>query len=124
MTTLLHRKLLAMQLRSARENFAAAAVRLGDHAQLLALLEGQLAATEGQCGWHRPGPCARELAATVALGALSPLRPFVAFVSEDAARAAREALCSGDDDDAVVAARRRRHRPAEGGRVPPAAGGG
>jgi hypothetical protein len=84
--TELQRKLLEMQLRQAREHFAVAAARLGDQARLIALMEGELAALEGQCGWHRPGPSARELAGTVALGALSPLRPYLPFVSEEAAK--------------------------------------
>ena len=91
----LNRKLLEMQLRQARERFALVAARLGDHAQLIALLEGQLAAAEGQCGWHRPGPTARELAATLVLGELAPLRPHLPFVSEEATAQARAALTTG-----------------------------
>lgn len=88
----LQRKLLQMQLDSACDNFAAAMQRVGDHAQLIALLEGELSALECQAGWHRAGPSSRELAATVALGALAPLRTHLPFVSEDAAKQARAAL--------------------------------
>lgn len=92
----LRQKLLNMQLRQAREGFAVTAARLGDHAQLIALLEGELSALECQAGWHRPGPSSRELAATCALAALAPLRPHVSFVSEEAAKQAREALTTGE----------------------------
>ena len=67
----LRRKLLQMQLRQSREKFALAAERLGGHAQEIARLEAELAANEGQSGWHRPGPSVCELAARLALGELA-----------------------------------------------------
>lgn len=89
---MLQRKMLEMQLRQARESFARAAARLGDQARLIALIDAELAALEGQCGWHRPGPTVRELAATVVLGELAPFRPHLPFVSEEATAQARAAL--------------------------------
>lgn len=91
----LRQKLLSTQLRQAREGFALAATRLDDHAQLIALLEGELAALEGQIGSHRVGLSSRELAATVVFGEQARLRPHLPFISEDATKQARTALMAG-----------------------------
>jgi len=80
-----------MQLDQALEGFAFAAARLGDHAQLIALLVGELAALEGQCDRHRSGSSPRELA-KMALGKLVALRPHLPFVREEGTEQSRATL--------------------------------
>ena len=84
-----------MQLGAACERFAVAAQRLGDHAQLIGLLEAELAALEGQAGWHRSGPSPSQRAADLAMGELAPLQPHLPAVSEEATEQARTALMAG-----------------------------
>lgn len=86
------RKLLEMQLEAACRDFATAAARLGDHAHLIALLDSELGALEGQCGWHRPGPSRRQSAVELALGALAPLGPPQPHASEGSAGHSPSAL--------------------------------
>jgi hypothetical protein len=80
----LRRHLLTMQLDRARDGLALAAAGLGEHAKLIALLEGELAAPKGQCDRHRAGSSWRELAAKVALDKLAAFRPHSPFFSEEA----------------------------------------
>jgi hypothetical protein len=80
----LRRHLLTMQLDRAGRGFALAAARLGDHAKLIALLEGELAVPKGQCDRHRARSSSRELAAKVALDKLAAFRPRWPLLSEEA----------------------------------------
>jgi len=84
--------LLTMQLDRAGKRFAPAAARLGDHAKLITLLEGELAAPKGQCDRHRDGSSPRELAAKMALDKLAAFRPHSPFFSEEAAQQSRTTL--------------------------------
>lgn len=93
----LRRHLLTMQLDRAREGFALAAAKLGDHAKLIALLEGELAAPKGQCDLHGTGLSSRELAAKMAPGKLAAFRPHSPFFSEEATEESRATLMEASE---------------------------
>jgi len=84
---------LAADLRARAATFVTLAAELGAGAVELADLEAQLRAAQHMAGvYHDRRPQARELAADVAHGALSPLRPFVPFVTAESADRAAEML--------------------------------
>ncbi len=83
----------AMELRAAGERFVALCGELHEAAAELAALDARYNAAITAAELPRAGaPPARELATEVVLAACSPLRPFVAFVSEESARRSAAAL--------------------------------
>ena len=84
---------LAAALRERAATFVDLMAAAGAAAGELADLEARLRAAQHQLGiYHDRGPGARELAADVALGYLSPLRPYVSFVTAESAGRAAEQL--------------------------------
>jgi len=84
---------LAAELRAAAEKFVDLMAAAGAVAAEIADLEARHRAARHQAGvYHDRRPPARELAADVAHGALSPLRPFVPFVTAESADRAAEML--------------------------------
>ena len=84
---------LAAALRARALVFVDLLAEAGAVAAELADLEGRLRAAQHQLGiYHDQRPPARELAAEVAHGYLSPLRPHVPLVTAESAARAAEAL--------------------------------
>lgn len=84
---------LAIELRAAGDDFAAAMLEAGAAAKTLAKLDGEYNAACAAADIARDvAPPARELAAEVALAALASLRPFIGYVPADSGRLSAEAL--------------------------------
>ena len=91
---------LAAELRAAAEKFVDLMAAAGAVAAEIADLEARHRAAQHQSGvYHDRGPGPRALAADVALGLLSALRPHVPFVSAESAVGAAAELTGFENSE-------------------------